>query len=502
MNETRQSQTGKSVIRNVFYGALTWFLPLCISFIATPIIVRSLGNNDYGIYALVLGFIGYSFTFSFGKAITKYVAEYRNTAESSKITDVISASFVLNCVVGLAGVAVICLLATWLVRDVFRIEAASQEKTILAMYLAAGVIFLSMLNQLFSSMLQGVHRFDIYSKIYTVSGLVSIGGNIVLALLGHGLIDLLIWNLTTLSLTVIVNAVAAKRVLPEFKLRLTFDRSTIRMVIGYSAGIVGYQITANILLLFERGWITNRLGTESLTYYVVPMTLGMYLHSFVSSLVQVVFPLASELNDDREKLLKLYTKATKVISTISVFAMMSVIVNARLFLHLWIGDAFVANSSSLLVLHIITFGLAAILTVSWQMSEGLGFPHYNFGIIAICLIISVSSMLALTPGYGNVGVAISRLLGFGSIFLSIFVVERLFFKHVQIGFWLRVVFCLGVASISGAGAEYAITQGFPAHWLTLFLSAGTGLAVYVLVLWLLKFVTEDEKLLFRSILKR
>lgn len=502
MNEKRQSQTGKSVIRNVFYGALTWFLPLCISFFATPIIVRSLGNNDYGIYALVLGFIGYSFTFSFGKAITKYVAEYRDTADSGRITKVISASFVLNCVVGLAGVAVICLLSPWLVRDVFRIVAASQEKTILAMYIAAGVIFLSMLNQLFSSMLQGIHRFDIYSKIFTASGFVSIGGNLILAVLGYGLIALLLWNLATLAVFGVIYAVASKRLLPEFKLRLSFDRSTIRMVMGYSAGIVGYQIVANVLLLFERGWITQRLGSESLTYYVVPMTLGMYLHGFVSSLVQVIFPLASELNADRERLLKLYTKATKIITMIAVFAIMSVTVNAKLFLHLWIGDAFVVNSSSMLVIHVITFGLLSIMTVSWQMSEGLGFPHYNFTIISLCLIISVTLMFALTEDYGNFGVALARLAGFGTIFFSIFVVERLFFKRIQTRFWLRIAASLGVASAVSAAVEYLITANLSASWSTLIISGGFGGAVYVLVLWVLKYITDDEGLLIRSLLRR
>jgi len=502
MSEPRQSQSGKSVIRNVFYGSLTWFLPLCISFIATPIIVRSLGNNDYGIYALVLGFIGYSFTFSFGKAITKYIAEYRNTPESDKITDVISASFVLNCVIGLTGVAIICLLSPWLVREVFRIEEASQDKTIHAMYIATAIIFVSMLNTLFSSMLQGLHRFDIYSKIFTASGFVSIGGNLVLALMGYGLVALLLWNLITLAIFAIIYATVGKRLLPEFKLRLTFDRSTVRMVLGYNAGIIGYQIIANVLLLFERGWITQRLGSENLTYYVVPMTLGMYLHGFVSSLVQVVFPLASELNEDRDKLLKLYTKATKIISMIVIFVMMSVVVNARLFLHLWIGDAFVLNSSSLLILHIITFGLAAIMTVSWQMSEGLGFPHYNFGIITVCLIISVSLMFALTADYGNFGVAVARLAGFGTIFFSIFVVERLFFKHIQAAFWIKIVMCLGAASIVAAAAEYGITANLPQSWPTLFLSGGIGGVTYILVLFLLKFVTEDEKQLVRSLLKR
>src|SRR5450755_176556 len=104
MTTNTKGQTGKSIIRNVFYGSLTWLLPLGLSFVATPVIVRTLGNKDYGIYALVLGFIGYSFTFSFGRAITKYIAEYRITGESEKIRDVISASFFINLVVGLIGV--------------------------------------------------------------------------------------------------------------------------------------------------------------------------------------------------------------------------------------------------------------------------------------------------------------------------------------------------------------------------------------------------------------
>src|SRR5437868_9045861 len=102
MNQDINKQTSKSVFRNVIYGSLTWILPLGLSFVATPVIVRSLGDNDYGIYALILGFISYSFTFNFGRAITKYVAEYRVSGESEKIRDVISASFFLNVVIGLS----------------------------------------------------------------------------------------------------------------------------------------------------------------------------------------------------------------------------------------------------------------------------------------------------------------------------------------------------------------------------------------------------------------
>jgi hypothetical protein len=61
-------------------------------------------------------------------------------------------------------------------------------------------------------------------------------------------------------------------------------------VIWFSAPVVGYQIVANVVLLFERGWITAKLGSEALTYYVVPMTPGILLHGFAFSAMITLFP--------------------------------------------------------------------------------------------------------------------------------------------------------------------------------------------------------------------
>ncbi len=53
----------KSLIYNAFASSLGWFLPIILTVIATPIVVRGLGYEQYGIYALIIGFVGYSFTF-------------------------------------------------------------------------------------------------------------------------------------------------------------------------------------------------------------------------------------------------------------------------------------------------------------------------------------------------------------------------------------------------------------------------------------------------------
>lgn len=500
--EAGQSQTSKSIAKNVFYGFLTWILPLGLSFVATPVIVKALGNEDYGIYALVLGFVGYSFTFSIGRAITKYIAEYRANGESEKIRDVISATFFINVVVGLFGVLLICLLANFLVRDVFKIETDAQYKTVIAMYIASAIIFVTMLNQVFNAVLQGIQRFDVYSKIFNINSFALLSGNLVLALLGYGLLVLLGWNLLIIGVTSIIFVVSAKKLLPEFGINFRFKRETLNLVMRYSSGIIGYQILANLLLLFERGWITRQLGAESLTYYVVPMTLGMYIHGFVSSLMLVIFPLASELKNEKEKLLKLYLKATKIVSLLVVFLGTTLIVENRIFLTLWMGENFAENSANLLILHTITFGLAAILTVSWQMTEGLGFPNYNFAVFTVCLVVSVGLMFALTQNYGNFGIGVARLAGFGAIFFSIFYVEKWFFGKIQIGFWLRLLGILAIAALFAALAEIFITNNLTISWFSFVLSAFCGGLAYCFVLWILGFVTADEKLLIRGILKR
>ena len=500
MNQAINKQTSKSVFRNVIYGSLTWILPIGLGFIATPIIVRSLGNSDYGIYALVLGFVSYSFTFNFGRAITKYIAEYRVTGESAKIRDVLSASFFLNIGIGLAGVLTMCLLANWLVSTVFKIDPQAQDKTITAIYIASVIIFLWMLSQVFTSVLQGIQRFDVYSRIFTANSFVLTLGNLTLAYFGYGILCLFLWNVIVLLIFFFIFGYKAKKLLPEFGITINFNAETLKLVLRYSSAIVVTQLLANLLLLFERGWITHKLGSESLTYYVVPMSLGLYLHGFVASLVQVVFPLASELKNEPEKLLRLYSKATKVICLLIVFVVVSVSVESSLFLRLWMGESFETNSASLLVLHITCFGLIAIISVAWQMTEGLGRPQFNAVAAGACTAIGILLMILLSTDLGNFGVALARLIGFIVMFFSIFVVEKMFFKKVQVRFWLAMTGNLALAAITAAAVEYFISSWLPLNWLSLFLAIFAGGLAYCLILWLLNFVTEDDKLLVKRIL--
>lgn len=501
MSEKR-AQTGKSIARSSIYGLSTWLLPLALSFVATPHIVKALGNEDYGIYALVLGFIAYSFNFNVGRAITKYIAEFRAAGETGKISEVISATLFINLSLGVVGLLAIFAGAKFLVADVLYIQPEAQEKTAYAFYAAALTIFFLMLGQVFSAILQGLHRFDAYAKILNLNNLLLIGGNLALALSGFGLLALLIWNLSITIFSALVAAYVSKRILPEFSLDLKFRRDTLKLVFSYSSGVVAYQILANVLLLFERSWITGRLGAESLTFYVVPMMLALYIHGFISSLMLVIFPLASELKNEPEKLLRLYRKATKIVSFLVVFLGATLIVASKPFLTLWMGADFAVSSAKLLVLHAVTFSFLAIEVVAWQLTEGLGYPKYNFYFFVVCFIVAITGMIWLVPVYGNFGAALGRAIGFGVLFTSVFLTEKLFFGQVQIKFWVKLIGVLAVATFFAVLVEDFLIARLGMNWFSLIFSAAAGGAVYCLTAWLLGFLTEDEIAFIRRLARR
>ena len=502
METGKTSETPRSIARSSLYGLTTWILPLGLSFVGTPIILKNLGVKEYGIYSLVIGFVSYSFYFNFGRAITKYIAQYRISGENDKIKDVISATLFINIIVGILGVAIIYGVGDWLVVNFFQIEAADQRKTVISLYLAALVVFFMLLGQVFNSVLQGIHRFDAFSNIFNLNSLVMVSGNIFIVLSGYGLLSLLVWNVIITFLTFILAAFVSKKLLPEFDINFKVNYGVFKLVMTYSAGIIGYQFLQNMLTLFERGWITGKLGSENLTYYTVPMQLSIYIHAFISSIMLVIFPLASELTNDKEKLLRLYLKASKIVCLLVVFFAASLIIEGKIFLTLWINADFAEKTYLILCIHVITFSLVAIQIISWNLVEGLGYPSYNLFIFVICLIINVLLIFLLTSDYGNVGVAIGRLGGFGVTFFSVFYVEKWIFGKLQFKFWLRIVGILSVSAIFGALAEKFIISRFNISWITLISASLIGGIVYCLFIWMLGLISEDEKILFKNLFRR
>ena len=492
----------KRLIHNAFFSSLGWFLPILLTFVATPIVVKGLGYEQYGIYALILGFVNYSFTFGVGRAVTKYVAEYRSTGENEKISKVISISFWFSIVLSLIGGLIIIVFSEPIVADILQINTELHDLAVKSLYIACTTIGFLMIGQVFQAVLQGVHRFDRVSILITVSGFLLNIGNIALVFSGFGFVALVLWNLFLTAVNSIIYYILAKKYLPETRIGFGFEKKTVRLVLSYGSGVIGYQIFANALLIFERSWITRNLGAENLTFYVVPMTFALYMHAFIGSIVLVIFPVMSELQNEREKLLQIYRRATKVIISAVVFIVLTLICSSKMFLTLWISREFADKSASLMIVLTLSFSVFSITCIIWQMAESFGHPRFNALIAFIWLAVSAPLMAWLIFPAGLLGTAIGRLSGHFITLPFIFYGEKKFLGEIQWRFWGRLSLIVGIAAVVAAFIEGFMFNFFEPNWLILIVGGFLGAISYGGMLLALKFFTSEEIELLRGIVFR
>lgn len=489
----------RRITRNVIFSLVAWFLPLVVAFIATPILVKSLGTEQYGILALVLGFLSYSFTFGTGKIVAKFIPELLPRNQSEKLSEVISATLWFSLSIALIGSVTVALLAGYLVSNVLLIPFESREMAVASLYLASATGLVVMVGQTFQFVLQGLHRFGSYVLLTTLNGLMLGVGNIVLVLSGYGVASLLAWNLITAVFTGLLFFIRARRFMPEFTPTFRIDNSIWGSVLKYGGNIILFQVFANILYVFERTWVTRKFGPQGLTFYSVPMLLAVYMHGIVASFAQPLFPQINELLDNRDKLVSLYQKATKIVLAVVTFSSVAYTIAGKSFLSLWVNADLAENSYSLLVIHSLTFGLMAITIISLQVAEAFRFSRLMSIMTFTWMILSIPLMIFAADLWGSQGVAMSRLIAVVFTFPLILFVEKKFLGHVFWRFWLAAGSRLIVAAAATTFFGYHFFYRIQESWLTLVVGIIGCSILFAALLLISGYLSRNERDLIRSL---
>ncbi len=490
--------------RNSVLSLLSWLIPLGLTFFATPFIVRGLGNEQYGLYALMTGFIAYSFSFNIGRAITKYVVEFNARGEKKKVSQIISATFFLSLLVATAGSLLLVFLSEILINDILLIESSSRENAVIALRVAALCIWLMIIGQVFIAVVQATHRFDVYSLITTVTGSMLITGNVILVWKNFGFNSLVVWNAVTLLFSGITFYFVAKKLEPGTKITFGFGRDMFFTSLKYGLSIAGHQIFANIQLLYERMLITRITGTDKLTNYVVPMTMSIYILVFMSNLTLNLMPVISEFfaKNRIDDLEIIYRRLTKFVCTIVVFVCVALAVGSYSLLANWIDEEFAVSSYEVFIFQLATFGLLACMIISWQFIEGYGLPVYNTAAGFSWLLISIPLMLIFTLSYGIWGTALARLVAEITIPVSILLVERKIFGKILGDLWLKIIGFVGIAALVSGVVENYLLKVLPFNWSGLILSVLIAGVIYLTILWFSNLFNREEKIWMRNQIKK
>jgi O-antigen/teichoic acid export membrane protein len=297
-SDTAATGRGQRFVTNVVWNWIGTAASLFSGLILSPILIRKLGPDGYGVWALSFAMADYYWFFDFGfrSATVKYVAHYTATGESDKVGEVISTSLIYAAMVGGGILAVVGLSAHTIVKF-FQVAPGYQDTFAVVIVLVAVSWSLGLVLGLAAESLEAVQRFDLTSR----AGVVATGSRAVclatLLYLGYGIIPLAVVAVGSQMLGYVLNFVNFRKVFRGVPIGFRRgSRSTLRELGSF--GIHSFMITISTQFQSQAApvLIGHFLPAAFAGFYSLPMRLIQYTAEFVGRIGIVTNSTAAELS--------------------------------------------------------------------------------------------------------------------------------------------------------------------------------------------------------------
>jgi O-antigen/teichoic acid export membrane protein len=401
---------GHRLITNVLWSWTGVAASLFQGIIIARFLYKSLGEDHYGMWALIFSILDYFWFFDLGlnSAVTNFCARFRALGDSDKINEVISTSLFYFTLIGILAWAVAPFLA-WNAHAFFKISPANQRE-FGVLILIVGISWgLCIMAHLFLSALDGFQRFDLTSRVMVIQVALRSAGYFAVLKSGHGLVMMAAVYVATQILGYALNFLNFRRIFPE--LRLSPSRvhwSMFRDIFRY--GIRSFFANSSGLVLNQSGPIIigHYLGAGPVGFFTLPAKMLQQAYDAVSRIGMVTRSNAAELSvtAQREAQISLGIYSNRYSLTLFLPLACFLLVYGRIVIERWMGPKMAAMAGPLLPIFLLSYSLVlAAQFNSTSLLFGLG-KHGGFArILMIEAAMYLAALAWVVPRYGIWGAA-------------------------------------------------------------------------------------------------
>jgi len=402
------------IIKNTYYHLISQAVAFLSPLVLTPIIISKIGNEDFGIYVLVLGFIGSFGLLDMGisSSFIKFISEHYNKGEKESLREVINTGFLFYFFFSLV-IGITAYIFSEKIISLINIPQQKMNLAFTAFNIALIIFFLSTAFSIFNSVIIALQKMYIGAIASSIVTGVQIIVVLILMLSGFGLISLLIVNLSVCVVSIIITLIIAKKILPEIQITPDFfSRNRFRKM-----GVFGIQMQISRLASFAAekydefllGIFTN---LTNVTFYNVGNKISSYGRIISLQVAAPIAPASAELSakGETDKLKQLYIDCTKYLNVISIPIFVYMLVFADKIILAWLGGGYEISAVILRILaagYLINFIMSA---PGNAIIPNTGKPKYQMFEGLIGLSINLLLSYILVKQYGILGAAIGNLV--------------------------------------------------------------------------------------------
>ncbi len=396
---------------------ISMVLGYVISLIYTPIMLRLLGQSEYGLYNLVSSVVAYLglLNFGMGSAYIRFYLRYKVNEEKENIAK-LNGMFLMI----FSAVAVIAVLGgSFLVFNaelVFGTQLTADELDTAQILMGIMVIntAISFPNIVFKSFITANERF-IFQKLLDVLRIVANPFLVIpLLLMGFGSVGLAIGSTIILITMEVANIIFCFRNLNMHFSFKNYDFVVLKEVIIFSSYLFLSMVVNQINLNVDKFILGRIHGTVVVAVYGLATQLEQYYMSLSTAISGVFIPRVNKIvstSNDNNILTKLFVRIGRI-----QFILLSMIASGLIFfgspfIQMWAGEDY-AGAYPVVLLLILSSTIALIQNIGIEIQQAKNMHQFRSVTYFIIAIVNVLITIPLATRYEATGAAFGTALSF------------------------------------------------------------------------------------------
>ena len=428
--------------RGAILSYLSIILSTVVQLVYTPLLIRMLGQSEYGLYSLVSSVIGYLtvLDLGFGNAIIVFTAKYRTNKEYEKEKKLHGMFLVIFCIIGLiAGLLLYFNVPLLFGKTMTDIELHKAKIMMLILSFNLAITF----------------PFSIYSSIitayekFTFQKVMSILNTILKPVL---MIPLLFLGYKSITMTVVITVVNIIVILSDYfyckkKLGINikfmgFDKKLFKTIFSYSFFIFLGVIVDKVNWSVDQFVLGAVSGTIAVSLYSVASQINTLFVNLSGAMSGVLLPKMSKMiakKANNEEITKEFIKVGRL-QYLIVFLMASgFTLFGKEFIIAWAGKDFVTSYYIAIIL-ILPLCVPLIQNLGISIMQAKNMHKFRSILLALIAVANIFISIPLAKAYGGIGSAIGTSLSL--IIGNIIILNIYYHKKVGINvieFWKSII---------------------------------------------------------------
>ncbi|MEK5256434.1 oligosaccharide flippase family protein [Paenibacillus sp. FSL F4-0125] len=493
-------------------GAIISYLSMGIGYIVsiiyTPIMLRLLGQSEYGLYNLVGSVVSYLglLSFGFGSAYMRFYSRYKVINDQDNIAKLNGMFFIIFSVISfistIAGAALVFNIDYLLGENLTSNEISTAKVLVSIMVFN---IVISFLTSIFNSYITANESYVFQKSIQMVKVLVSPFIMLPILLMGYRSIGLVV---VTTILSIIVEIFNGIYCFKKLNIKFSFhkfDFSLMKEMTVFSSFIAMNMIIDQINWNVDKFILGRIKGTVAVAVYGIAAQLNTYYLSLSTSISNVFIPrvnrmIATDPNDNKE-LTTLFIKVGRVQFMVLSLIVSGLIFFGQPFINMWAGKEY-SDAYYIVLLLIVPVTIPLIQNLGIEIQRAKNMHKFRSWVYLFIAILNVILSIPLSKLYGGIGsalgTAVSLIIGNGLIMN--------WYYHYRVGlnmksFWHQIV-RLAISLIPPLISGLIIFLFIDLYNISLFLLYGS---VYVIIfiasVWFLGMNKYEKNLITYPVMK-